>query len=441
LLTENPKAIVIFAHGSASNRYSTRNNYVSEVLNEYRLATLLVDLLTAEEKQEDEKKKQIRFDVELLTERLIGITNWLAQDAGTSRLAIGYFGSSTGAAAALLAATRLNGLVKAIVSRGGRLDFADSKERLENVTAATLLIVGGNESEALTRANKRVLRKLASADAKELVIINGAGHLFEEAAKIEEVSNVATEWFKCYLVRNGTEFVNTYGETRIAGLVSRLRDITLGMKFKNRKAAGEILASILGKYGKEKNLTVIGIPRGGIIVADVIAKKLEAELNIVISRRLGAPGNKERTIGALLQDGSTYFMEHVIQSDRISSEYIDAEISRQKEEIGHSRKLYRPISREYMVKNRTVILVDDGAATGATLIIAARWIRKQQPERLIIAVPIMPHSTLKRLQVEADVVETIKSPSNFKTVEQFYQDFRSVEDIEVLQSLRRHNLL
>lgn len=110
---------------------------------------------------------------------------------------------------------------------------------------------------------------------------------------------------------------------------------------------------------------MIGIPRGGVIVADVIARTLKAELNIVISRRLLAPGNKEKTIGALLQDGSRYLMEPVIQSDRISSEYIDAEILRQKAEIGLTSKLYRPISSGYMIKNRTVILVDDGAATGA----------------------------------------------------------------------------
>src|SRR5215208_8542154 len=148
------QAIVLFAHGSGSSRYSSRNQFVANVLNNKGIATLLVDLLSQEEKRIDEETKHVRYNIELLAERFAAVTNWLAQQPETRDLKLGYFGSSTGAAAALTAAARL-GLAKAIVTRGGRPDLVD-ESTLHNLTASTLFIVGGNDTPVITM-NKRAL--------------------------------------------------------------------------------------------------------------------------------------------------------------------------------------------------------------------------------------------------------------------------------------------
>src|SRR5687767_9556810 len=143
------KAVILFAHGSGSSRHSTRNQHVAKVLNDAGFATLLIDLLTPQEKEIDEKSRHLRFDIDLLARRILEVTQWLVQEPETSSLQIGYFGSSTGAAAALIAAAQLNDKVKTIVCRGGRLDLADFKGVLPQVTASTLLIVGGKDTPVI----------------------------------------------------------------------------------------------------------------------------------------------------------------------------------------------------------------------------------------------------------------------------------------------------
>jgi putative phosphoribosyl transferase len=192
-IPQGAQAIILFAHGSGSSRHSTRNQYVAKVLNDAGFATLLVDLLTAQEKMIDEESKHLRFDIDLLARRLLAVTQWLLQEPETSNLRIGYFGSSTGAAAALIAVAKPNDVVKAIVCRGGRPDLADSRGMLEHVSAPTLLIVGGNDTPVIA-LNKASLKQLSNAEAKELTIIPGAGHLFEELGKMEEVAKIATEF-------------------------------------------------------------------------------------------------------------------------------------------------------------------------------------------------------------------------------------------------------
>jgi predicted phosphoribosyltransferase/pimeloyl-ACP methyl ester carboxylesterase len=431
-------AIILFAHGSGSSRHSTRNRFVAQLLNDAGFATLLVDLLTLQEKEIDEKTHHLGFDIDLLSRRLFNATHWLVKQAETSKLPIGYFGSSTGASAALISAAKLDDVVKAIVSRGGRPDLTD-EDILARIKCPTLLIVGGKDT-SMIRINRSAIKQLSNTDSKDLVIIPAASHLFEEEGKMEEVTQVAIEWFECYLIRNGRKFVNRYGNR--SQVFSRFREISLGLRFKDRAAAGQILASILSKYNRKGNdITVIGIPRGGVVIADVIARRLNTKLDIVIARKLRAPDNAEQAIGAIMQDGSFYLDECVIESQKISKEYIANEIRREKNEIDRRVKLYRPYTEEYLIKNRTVILADDGAATGSTLIVAARWIKKHLPERLIIAIPVAAESALERLRDEVDIVETMKSPRIFNSVEQFYQRFASVQDSEVLQSLKRHGLL
>jgi putative phosphoribosyl transferase len=184
------EGVVVFAHGSGSGRFSPRNQYVADVLQEGGLATLLIDLLQEEEADDREKV----FDIELLAERLQRAADWLRQESTTRHLRLGYFGASTGAGAALVAAARQPDAVSAVVSRGGRPDLASTA--LPAVQAPTLLIVGGNDQVVLD-LNEQALRLLRCP--KELVVVPGATHLFEEPGALEEVARLAKNWFQRYL--------------------------------------------------------------------------------------------------------------------------------------------------------------------------------------------------------------------------------------------------
>lgn len=186
--------IVLFAHGSGSSRFSPRNQFVARYLNQHKLGTLLIDLLTAEEDKIDELTREFRFDINLLAERLSGVTRWLLQDSRTSSLHIGYFGSSTGAAAALIAAAQNASSISAVVSRGGRADLAGTS--LPHVQAPTLLIVGGNDFVVID-LNQQAFELLNCE--KKIEIVPGATHLFEEHGALEEVARLAASWFHKYL--------------------------------------------------------------------------------------------------------------------------------------------------------------------------------------------------------------------------------------------------
>lgn len=182
--------VVLFAHGSGSSRLSPRNNFVARLLRDAGLGTLLMDLLTREE----DTTYETRFDIDLLTRRLEAATKWLASQAETQNLKLGYFGASTGAAAALQAAAALGPMISAVVSRGGRPDLAWSALRL--VQAPTLLIVGEIDF-SVVELNQRAYKELKAE--KQLVLVPGATHLFEEPGALEEVAHLASEWFNRYL--------------------------------------------------------------------------------------------------------------------------------------------------------------------------------------------------------------------------------------------------
>jgi putative phosphoribosyl transferase len=185
------KGLVIFAHGSGSSRHSPRNRFVAEFLQKGGVATLLIDLLTKEEGETDEFTAALRFDIDLLTERLCLITEWLQSSKEAKHLAIGYFGASTGAAAALCAAAKIKKGIAAVVSRGGRPDLA--RNALPDVKAPSLLIVGGND-EPVISMNEEAYALLECE--KKMVIVPRATHLFEEPGALEEVARLALEWFR-----------------------------------------------------------------------------------------------------------------------------------------------------------------------------------------------------------------------------------------------------
>jgi putative phosphoribosyl transferase len=186
--------IVVFAHGSGSSRRSPRNRFVANVLQQSGLATLLLDLLTPEEERVDAVTGALRFDIALLAARLGTATDWVRSQNAVSHLEPGYFGASTGAAAALRSAAERPGIVRAVVSRGGRPDLAG--DALSRVEAPTLLIVGGHDTEVI-QLNQRALGQLPGP--RELAIVPGATHLFEEPGRLEDVAHLATAWFARYL--------------------------------------------------------------------------------------------------------------------------------------------------------------------------------------------------------------------------------------------------
>jgi dienelactone hydrolase len=188
------RGVVVFAHGSGSGRFSPRNRAVAQTLVEAGLATLLMDLLTPEEEAEDLRTARLRFDVQLLGDRVISTIDWLASDPDVGGLPVGCFGASTGAAAALIAAAERPRRVGAVVSRGGRPDLA--APALPRVTAPTLLIVGGRDTDVI-RLNRLAQAELAGES--QLVIVPGAGHLFEEPGALEKVAALARDWFLQHL--------------------------------------------------------------------------------------------------------------------------------------------------------------------------------------------------------------------------------------------------
>lgn len=222
------------------------------------------------------------------------------------------------------------------------------------------------------------------------------------------------------------------------------------LKFKDRESAGIILSESLKtiiKKDERKNTLVLGIPRGGVITADIIARKLYCKFDIIIAKKIHAPSNEELAIGAIMGDGTTYLNEMIVKDLEISTKYIEDEKFRQLEEIKRRASLYCFGNLEFIKLNninfsdKTIILVDDGAATGATIIVAARWIRvNKNPRRFIVAIPIAPKYTINLMKQEKiDCIEVLTSPNfNFKSVEQYYKNFNQVTDKQVIDILAKY---
>jgi putative phosphoribosyl transferase len=214
------------------------------------------------------------------------------------------------------------------------------------------------------------------------------------------------------------------------------------LKIKSREVAAIILGEALKEIINEnerKNCIVLGILRGGVIMGNIIYEKLGANsFDIVVPRRLCSPHNKELGIGAIMKDGTVYLNTFVIDALGISTEYLEKEMEKQKNEIKRLEELYH-LRNNVRVKDRTIVLIDDGAATGATLIVTLRCLRKQNPKKIITAVTVAPQEIVKLLKEEADYVEVITSPkvSHFTYVEQYYHKFDPVSDKDIVQIMEK----
>lgn len=205
------------------------------------------------------------------------------------------------------------------------------------------------------------------------------------------------------------------------------------IQFKNRENAGESLYYLLKKSKVKQSaekLIIISIPRGGTIIGDIIARKIGSSLDIILPQRLVSPNNKELTIGSIMKDGSFYLEYKVINMLKISNDYLEQEKNKALEEIDKKELLYGRQINSSKIKSNVVILVDDGAATGSTLIVASRWIKRYQPVSLTIAIPICPKETLKVLKSEVDDVQSIINPSfsTFTSISKYYKDFLPLDE-------------
>ncbi|MBU6430174.1 MAG: dienelactone hydrolase family protein, partial [Cyanobacteria bacterium REEB65] len=299
--------IVVFAHGSGSSRLSPRNRFVAECLQRSGIATLLMDLLTPEEEEAERFTRHLRFDIPLLSRRLARALEWLELQPDVRELPIGLFGASTGAAAALLAAARFPGQVRAVVSRGGRPDLAG--DALAKVEAPTLLIVGGAD-EGVIGLNQQASQQMRCS--RKIVLIPGATHLFEEPGTLEEVARLAAQWFVEHL-RLRAEPMTGLGQV-LPG--------DPPVCFKNREDAGKRLAGRLSSY-QEQPCVVLGLPRGGVPVAAEIARALAAPLDVVVARKIGYPGNPELAIAAVTARGTRVLHDDLLRGTFIRPGYLD----------------------------------------------------------------------------------------------------------------------
>lgn len=209
------------------------------------------------------------------------------------------------------------------------------------------------------------------------------------------------------------------------------------MLFKNRSEAGQQLAEQLIQYKDNPRVVVLGLPRGGVVVAFKIAKTLNLPLDLVVPRKIGAPGNPEFAIGAITEDGEGIFDEQVISTYNISKDYIDQTVAKEKKEAQRRLELYRGDRPPLDLKNKIAILVDDGVATGSTMLAAVKSTRSKGVKKIIVAIPVTARDSLEKIKEQADEVVYLNAPLFFGAVGAFYQNFDQTNDKEVIEIMNR----
>ena len=400
-LPPSAPAVVVFAHGSGSSRLSPRNRQVAAALQRAGSGTLLFDLLTEEEARD----RANVFAIPLLGRRVAAAVRWLDGEGSRRGLPLGLFGASTGAAAALWAAVELGDRVGAVISRGGRPDLAG--DRLPLVRCPTLLVVGGADTEvlALNRAALRALRCRA-----ELAVVPGATHLFEEPGALKHVTDLACVWFERHLVPPPPD--------------------ASALPFADRADAGRRLAREL-ESERDPRTVVVGLPRGGVVVAAEVARALGAPLEVVAVRKVSHPRQPELAIGAVTHGGGLYLRS----SEGLPERQVVAAVARARERAAELDVALRPGRPEPDLHERIAVVVDDGLATGATLIAALRWARAKGAARVVAAFPVGAAQSMALVRAECDRVVCPNVLPDLGAVGYWYRDFEQVETAEVLRLL------
>lgn len=206
--------------------------------------------------------------------------------------------------------------------------------------------------------------------------------------------------------------------------------------FEDRADAAKRLAKKL-EWLKKEEPVILAIPRGGVVTGDIIASELGMKLDIIVSRKVGAPHNPELAIGAVTHDGSYFPNKEITVMLNVPQKYIESEISSQVKEIERRLMKFRG-SSEYHLEDKTVVLVDDGIATGATMFVGIQWVKKQNPKRVVVAIPVGPKDTIEKLNETVDKVIVLQAPAYFNAVGEFYREFDQVEDYQVQEIMQKH---
>ena len=412
---QGPVGLVVFAHAGSGGRASARNRFVAEALRARGLATIMVDLLTEHEEHFDRIDSTLRFDIDMLSERLLAATTWVLDESSLSHLPLAYFGDGTAAAAAMCAASRRPEAIRAVISRAGRCDLAGAA--LPIVRAPTLFIVGAND-HAVLELDRAAIDNMTALT--QLAIIPGAGHYFDEPGALEEVAQLAAEWCIDQFARAMPELPARRG--------------AWGRQFRDRYSAGERLAGAL-LHLASRPLLVCGLPRGGVPVADAVARELDAPLDVWLVRKIGMPIQPELGMGALAEGAALVLDESTVRWSGTTHDELRSIVHQKAAEIRRRAQLYRGDSRPPDVRGKTVILVDDGIATGGTFRAAIRGARKRGAAWVVVAAPVAAAEAAEALRKEADEVVCLSLPHHLMSVSAWYQDFHQLPQSEVIDLL------
>ena len=403
---KNKQPLILFAHGLNSSRSSPRNTYVADGLVGKGFACMLLDFTGHGESEGtagDVTVEQFASDMDAALNHIGGMD-------GIDRKRVGIVGSSMGGTAALLAAAKegKTGRIAAMVLRSSP---SEGYHEYAGKVAIPVLIVQG-DADPIMRESIVLYEKLGGE--KKLYVVKGADHLFSREEHLKEAREKIVEWFTGM-------FLNTENP---------------GIRvFKDRRSAGGELAKKLSEYKNREGVLVLALPRGGVVTGKEVADYLGCPLDVVIVRKLGFPGQPELAIGALSESGTVFLNNDVISSGGVSKEYIEKEITLNRIEIERRVSLYRKGKKLPPLKDKTIILVDDGVATGATIKSAIAAIRAEHPMELVVALPVSPPQTAMELKKIADKLVCLMTPDDFFAVGAHYGDFRQITDEEVVRLL------
>jgi predicted phosphoribosyltransferase/pimeloyl-ACP methyl ester carboxylesterase len=409
-----PVPCVIFVHGLGSSKTSTRNVAIAAHLLDVGIAALLFDLSGHGESSNDPRGE------EAFADDLAAVYAWVKAQPQLDRERIGISGSSLGAVVAVEALRRGTVRPQTMVLRGPPLDAGAWRA----IDVPSLVVVGSEDPLAAgARAHA------AGAPYVTTSVVEGAGHLFDEPGTLAAALAATVDWFRSHLVGGDDPPAQAP-----SGRMVRLENAYAPL-FRDRRDAGAQLGEKLAKAYASQDVLVLGIPRGGVPVADEIAKRLDAELDVVVARKLGAPGYPELAIGAVTANGGRFLNQDVIRELGVSDAYLEAVTAEQREEARRREERFREGCPAADCTGRAVIIVDDGLATGATMRAAVRSVQAGHPAKTLIAVPVGSQEACAALRTEADDVVTLAEPDPFWAVGFYYEQFGQTEDAEVQRIL------
>jgi predicted phosphoribosyltransferase/dienelactone hydrolase len=425
-----PIGLAILAHAGGSHGRSSRDRQLADALRARGIATLFVELLTEAEEQEDRIDERVRFDVGLLAERLLAITDRVQDHPSVSHLPLAYFGVSTAAAAALIAASHRPELVRSVVARSGRADLAGAA--LPLVRAPTLLVVGAEDPHVLELNREAIDRMTVTTQLAE---VPGAKHLFEEPGAMDEVAQLTTEWLIDHYRHEGGPSRDTLHSPE-----SRREAAPWSQRFADRRAAGQRLAGALCHLGDQ--LVVCGLPRGGVVVADEIARMLDVPLDVWLVRKVGMPIQPDLGMAAIAEGAALVLDPGLVKWSGASGRELRALVHQRAAEIRRRAKAYRGERGAVDVRGRTVVLVEEGIATGNVMMLRAtiRGARRRGAARVVVACPVASQEAVAELRREADELVVPYTPAHVIAIAAWYQTFPGVTEDEVLHVLAEARL-